>query len=1462
MTIVNNGALSLAKTVSYTFAPYGAIVAGSADVTNNGTITVNNADNLYYPAAAIFGGTNVTNAGTITLVGGSTTITGAADVVNTGTISATGSQTFGITGFHTLDNSGSIEVDAIAVAAGYGSSAIINSGRITSRLGSAVVLDYGSTLINNAGGQITGSPIAIDVSGGGTVINRGIVNGDVAASPYSYGSAVYVADGGTVTGNVSFGAGYDAFIVLGANTGVSGMIDGGDGLDTFGRVLTRSDNVSLAPPSQVINFERTLVGASGGGTVATITSSAPFTGDVFVGGDGAIVNTATINGDVRASLQYANAAVPSTYELAAFDNRGTVNGSVSGPIISLVNSGALVNASGEAVDLSRDGSITLVNAGTISGTVLASAGNNQSETAASLTVTNNGSIEAAGTAVSLSASSPITGSMVSFTNGGTVTANDSYRSAEAVAVSSQQASIVNSGAITAAAAPMPGTVAVGVAIFSYGVGSASLTNTATGSIVASGDSAYGVSSDRVALTLDNAGTITGGTTLADGTSTGAAIDVYGTLGSTIHSTGTINGAIFLTDGTDLLDNAGVITGPASLGAGDDTVVQRGGGVMGGQIDGGNGNDAYQVDATGSVTVATGSQLTNFERLFQTGPGVATYAGTYAVPTIELQGGTVVVAAGHTLSTLGTTTVTGGNAGTAVSNAGTITGGIALGDGRDSVVNTGLIAGPVSLGGGDDSYTEGPGSSAAQGVDGGLGIDTYHVLLAGDRSGIGARAGFEQLAITGPGVLSLSLDQDFTAISISGGGLALALARHSVGRIDGSALDETLALDGAVGPASLGAGDDALTIAGGALAGQYDGGAGNDSATLILANDYTLRPGTLTGFERLASLGAPSLTLAGGAMAFDSVSIAGDLTIAADASLTAPSLVFGPADNQITIAGDFAGSVDGGAGTNRIRVSGGNAANPVAFADIANVEGLAISGGYTTISGRAELGGIDLTGGRLVGLAGSSITAPAIIVGAAATFGSAGVVTGNVAVSGTLSPGASPGTMTINGNVLLASGSVSVFDITPTIADQLLINGSLKIASGATLELDAEGAAIAGRRIDLIVAGQGISGSFTTIVKPASLFGIIIQQSNRIELLGDFENSTAFTPQVQRSIAYLNGVLESGHASDVLIAAAPKLVTETGGTNVAAFARISPEAFASAQQIEVENGLALAEASRGEAFASTREAPGLFMFGTVLASTRALGADSSRGTSFERTSGYGLLGGLGIGDAKWSVGAFVGYLNNHQRISALDARTDADGVVAGVHGRWSDRGFGAKATLAYDEGKARTKRALPDGSASSRYALRGWIGDISLDYLTPLGRNWTLRPMIGATAIRTMRAAVSETSNSAFLLDVARRHERATFVTGSLTFTGGERAGTIFKPYLTLGVRYQAEGRLPEAVASIDDGGLGLLADGAPRARAVAAGTLGFDAPVTSRLTLFGGIDGEAGRRDRRYGGRVGAKLAL
>lgn len=900
--------------------------------------------------------------------------------------------------------------------------------------------------------------------------------------------------------------------------------------------------------------------------------------------------------------------------------------------------------------------------------------------------------------------------------------------------------------------------------------------------------------------------------------TGTATVTGGDAAVAVQNAGTIAGDVLLGDGQDTVINSGAISGAVRLGLGSDTYVEYAGSSAG-SIDGGAGSDLYRIVLSGDRSGIT--SVTSFERLAVEGSGMLDLTLQQSYDSVSLTGTNLMARlAGFTISRLD-----GSSA-------------------NQQVVLDG-DAGAVDLQGGDDLLS----LSAARlsgTYQGGAGVDTLRLTSSGPVRLDGRVAGFEAISLGS------------SALTVAG---TLGVAGESIALGEG-AQALTLAAGGTVAAnLDLGAGDDSLFVATGAvLGGTAQGGAGNDLATFDVTGGRTLNAGTLGGFERLATQGSGALTLSGGAFAFDRADVASDLVVAANASLTAPQVAFGSAGTRLAIAGGFAGSITGGAGTDSIDISGGSAIAPVALRNLSAVEQLRIGGGLTTISGTASVSSVSLTGGRLIGLAGSTLTAPTITVGTGATFGSAGTVNGNVAVAGTLSPGASPGTMTVNGNLALAGSSTSIFEITPTVSDKLLVNGQLTIAQGATLQIVAAEAIRPGQSLDLIVASGGITGSYTNVIKPSSLLGFLIQQDGRLTLRGEFANSTAFAPGVQSSITYVNDLLRGGQASSAFLAAVPGLLTQGGETNAGAFARLAPEPYAAATQIAVEHGLELAGAARGDAFAAPAEATGGFVFASALGGKRTL--QTGDGAADARNRSYGVVGGLGIAGENGSIGAFIGYLDSKQRLKDLDARTEADGLVAGVHGRWSRDQIGVKATIAYDAGKAKTTRMIPGGQAQGRYDLRGWMADLGVDYTVPLSGNWTVRPSLGATAIRLTRDGTVETGASAFVLNVARDRDWAAFVNGAMTFAGGQREGSAVRPYLTLGVRYQFEGRTPYAVAALDGGVFALGARGVSRAPVVASATLGWDIALSSRVSVFAAASAESGDADHRFNSRGGLKIAF
>ena len=1583
LSVVSRGTLNYATGPQSGFGPLAAVAAGAAAFENAGTINAATLSDAYARAIGIFGGREVLNSGTISL-DGATGVDSATHLVNSGSIiqAAGGGASTGVVSVTKLDNSGIISVDGPAVSSFRGGSTITNSGTIESRTGNAIQLfGYGNGVVNLAGGVISGVGAAISSNNDTTVRNEGTIVGDVrlgSSDPYSRNTFI---SGGTLTGNLKFGSGYDLLLQLGDTTGVSGTIDGGDGIDTFGRSFGASATVQIGGTLPT-NFERELVDAHGDGTVVTVTGpSAGSPRDLYLTGDGSIVNQANVGGAVHLTSLASFGSVGGA--LGAFRNEaaiGTVDGSVgsfansgtigsatlTGPAVNLFtdndvafsNSGAILNDdTGEAaavtIQSAFGGTVSIGNKGTITGGLQADVANISSFSDAPppdtlLTVDNSGTItSSAASGNALSAFSDTfsgNASSVALINSGTIRATGASGLGAVlfttptpfIDVPSSTISVSNTGTIEATGAGQRVTLevspnqtadyvysSVGLLVVSDPNTTATITNGTTGTIAAPAARSTALVVSGSALNLDNAGAVTGspGEQIAGGNGSpsyyiAGAIQSYDTDDRILNS-GTITGSVDLGAGDDRIENSGTIAGDVFLRDGDDVFVQHALAKLTGTVDGGAGIDALIVDATGGGAV-NGDQFVNFESFSQTGSGNVSYTGNFNYDTIALDGGTITVAAGTTLRTNGPVTITGSDA-------------------AESVANYGRIDGSVLLGGGDDSYTDGLGSSVGGTVDGGAGADTYVVALAGDRQGIGARTGFERLAVTGTGTLSLTLDQSFDNVALAATGLDLRLNGFAVGGIDGSDAAERVTLDRDVPRVALGGGDDTLRIAAATLAGSYDGGTGNDTlaltatdpvtlsgttggfesvtlaggvltvagtlgaagdrigfgdgaqaltvasggrllgsvdlgggadsfrlaagglllgsvsggagtdtATLDLAQDLTITADTLRDFETLTTTGGKTLTLTSGTSSYHRIDAGGGLTVAAGSTLAAAQVQFGAGDDRFAIAGGFTGSAEGGAGIDTLLISGGSMAAPVAFGALGGFESLVQSAGFATIADAAQLGSIDLTGGRLVGLAGSTITAPRISVGGGATFGSAGSVVGNIAVAGTLSPGASPGTMTVTGNVSLGAGSTSLFELTPTVSDKLLVSGTLSIAGGATLTLTGNRPLTPGAALDLIVAGGGITGSFATVNQPATILGFLRQSSDRIQLFGQFD-AAGFNPQVTATINYVNGVLTSGRASAALIAAVPSLLTSGNATNGAAFARLNPEAYASATQISIENGLTLAKTARSGAATGSREEAGAFTFAQGLGNWRPLDGDTGQGTSRARTNSYGLLGGIGFGSAQASLGGFVGYLNSHQRITVLAARTQSDGIVAGLMGHASAAGFDLSALLAYDGGKADTRRALPGQlTAASHYHLRGWVSDASIGYVLPLGAGWSLKPAAGLTYVATRRGDATEIGGGAFSLDVARRKSHATFVDGALTLQGGTTPQATVKPWITAGVRHQLNGQATLATAGFIGTGSSFSVPGVSRQATLATVGAGASIALTPRLELFGAYHGEFG----------------
>ncbi|MGE4323519.1 MAG: autotransporter outer membrane beta-barrel domain-containing protein [Sphingobium sp.] len=714
----------------------------------------------------------------------------------------------------------------------------------------------------------------------------------------------------------------------------------------------------------------------------------------------------------------------------------------------------------------------------------------------------------------------------------------------------------------------------------------------------------------------------------------------------------------------------------------------------------------------------------------------------------------------------------------------IRGAVLLGEGDNQFANNGTVAGDVVMGGGNNALTNDgmiEGSVA-------LGDGNDEFVSSGTISG-NVAMGHGNNVLTNMGLIA-------GGVAMSGGDDMLINSGTISGDVD---------LDHASDP-------------GGA-------GAAARSAAPTAGNDVFRNEGHVGG----------SVFAGGG---HDKVTHRG--TIAGNVGL-------GEGDDELVLLGDWTigGTASGGAGADLVRATfAGTDAEPreVNFTRFESFEQLRVEGGTGALSGTASFSRIDVAGGRLIGRGGSVINGN-VAVATGAVFGSAGTVNGDIVVAGTLSPGSSPGTMTVHGDVDLLAGSNAVFEFTPTLSDAMVIDGALTIRDGAALTMTGNRPLTPGV-YDLIVARDGVTGTFGThVTQDSTVFGVLNYTATHVQLLGTFQARGGASAQNLLTTAYLNSLLIDGQVTAGILSAVPALLDADGYSSEAALSTLSPESYASAVEIGIENGLAISKALRSVRPAGLSDESGLFVFGQGYANWRDFAGDA-RGVSGADVDTTGFLGGVGFGNRTFGITAFIGKSDSKQRIGRIGARNDADGLFFGGKVHYANGGLEAGAAVIFDRASADTVRTpVAGGSTRSHYTLRGTTVDAYAGYGFDVGKGVRIGPEVGVTRVSTKRGAAQEAGGGAFALHVAAQRYDATFLTAALRLSMPEATNAL-RPSVSGGVRHQVSGDRIDATAGFTGTTARYTVNGVRRDRTVGYVGAGLEFPVGAAVTLFAAGDVE------------------
>jgi len=148
-------------------------------------------------------------------------------------------------------------------------------------------------------------------------------------------------------------------------------------------------------------------------------------------------------------------------------------------------------------------------------------------------------------------------------------------------------------------------------------------------------------------------------------------------------------------------------------------------------------------------------------------------------------------------------------------------------------------------------------------------------------------------------------------------------------------------------------------------------------------------------------------------------------------------------------------------------------------DIRGVGGFSKAGqGMLTLTGRSTyLGDTTITGGEL--RVNGVIENSYLLIEAEAVLSGTGTVA-NTFIRGTLSPGNSVGTLTVDGDLVLADGSVFLFEIdADQRSDFVAVTGLARIESGAIFDLWVEDFVLLDQPYQILTAGE-LKGSFESV----------------------------------------------------------------------------------------------------------------------------------------------------------------------------------------------------------------------------------------------------------------------------------------------------------------------------------------------------------------------------------------------
>ncbi len=677
-----------------------------------------------------------------------------------------------------------------------------------------------------------------------------------------------------------------------------------------------------------------------------------------------------------------------------------------------------------------------------------------------------------------------------------------------------------------------------------------------------------------------------------------------------------------------------------------------------------------------------------------------------------------------------------------------------------------------------------------------------------------------------------------------------------------------------------------------------GGGTNNVLALGGTANGTVNIGNLvashTGFTAYEKTGSSTWTLSGsgsqhwsirdGTLSGNSSSMAGDLTFATGAGTR--GVIF----NE-SAGGSYSGTISG---DGSFTLTGG--------------------GSLTLVNAQSYTGTTSVAGGTLI-VNGSIAASSGVTVAAGATLGGTGIVPTAV-VSGTLSPGNSVGTLTVQGSVTFNAGSTYRVEIVGATSDLLTVSGSASLAG--TIQLVAGGGSYSFNTAYTVLSAASVSGSFGTVSTEGS-FGdgvttTVSYTSNDVQVTltpkqltpsnpADNSPTTPSGPSIIGPTgprnAYAVGraidqAVESGGDPSSLfaiynlpagsIAAAVNSLSGEVHTAAPAMAHIASDQFLRVMLDPTATGRlgagtpgpggasysGFARKDADQSAASSRlDAPFYSVWGSAYGSYGRTDGNAHIGSARRSIDDAHLATGV---DVRLMPGTFAGVAVSGGKARAslpgVLGKIDADVFQAGLYGMTQLGPVKLGAALSYARLENDVSRSIPvlGSSLASSYATTAWSGRLQASAALLSWNGLSLSPLAAIQGTRAHSPAVIEANwggANAGALALARRNDitargelgvqvDSDTALGGVPITGYVRAA--WAHY------FRRDADLTASLAGLP--GTVFTATGAEPDRNRALVNLGVIARLSERMTLGVSFDGEFSANSNRLGGSAQIKVSF